>query len=216
VRSSEARSVASGADEHEALGVGGPRSAATRRTILEAARSIFATHGYERTTIRAVAAQAGIDASMVMRYFGSKAGLFTAAASVNLEPPDLGSVPARRRGEILLRHFVDRWESGPSGDTLVLLLRTAVTDDAAAAQIQASFNRLIAAPVAALGDKDADRRSALIATQLVGLAVARYILRQEPLASVPLDEIVADVAPTIQRYLTQPLAGVTKPPRPAD
>jgi AcrR family transcriptional regulator len=153
---------------------------------------------------------------MLMRYFGSKAGLFAAAASVNLEPPDLGSVPARRRGELLTRHFVDRWECSPSGDALVLLLRTAVTDDAVAAQVQANFNRLIAAPVAALGDKDADRRSALIATQLLGLVVARYILRREPLASVPVDEIVADIAPTIQRYLTQPLAGATKPPRPAD
>jgi AcrR family transcriptional regulator len=207
VSPSEAKPVASGADAPEALGVGGPRSEATRRGILEAARAIFATHGYEQTTIRAVAAQVGIDASMVMRYFGSKAGLFAVAASVNLEPPDLGSVPARRRGELLLRSFVDRWESDPSGDTLVLLLRTAVTDDAVAAQVQASVNRLVAAPVAALGGKDADRRSALITTQLLGLVVARYILRQEPLASVPVDEIVADIAPTIQRYLTQPLAG---------
>jgi AcrR family transcriptional regulator len=213
---SEAGSGARAADEPEALGVGGPRSEATRRAILEAARAIFATRGYERTTIRAVAAQVGIDASMVMRYFGSKAGLFTAVASVDLEPPDLGSVPARRRGELLIRHFVDRWESSPSGGTLVLLLRTAVTDDAVAAQLQANFDRLVAAPVAALGDKDADRRSALIATQMLGLLLARYVLRQEPIASVPVDEIVADIAPAIQRYLTQPLAGITKPPEPAD
>lgn len=216
MRPSETRPVASGADEPEALGVGGPRSEATRRGILEAARAIFAAHGYEQTTIRAVAAQAGIDASMVMRYFGSKAGLFAAAASVNLEPPDLGSVPARQRGELLLRDFVDRWETGPNRDALVLLLRTAVTDDAVAAQVQANINRLIAAPVAALGDEDADRRTALIATQLLGLVVARYILRQEPLASVSVDEIVADIAPTIQRYLTQPVGGATKTPRPAD
>jgi AcrR family transcriptional regulator len=211
MRPSEARFVASGADAPGALGVGGPRSEATRRAILEAARAIFATRGYEQTTIRAVAARVGVDASMVMRYFGSKAGLFTAAASVNLEPPDLGSAPARRRGELLLRHFVDRWESSPSGDTLVLLLRTAVTDDAVAAQVQANFNILIAAPVAALGDKDADRRSALIATQLLGLLVARYVLRQEPLACAPVEEIVADIAPTIQRYLTQPLARAAQP-----
>jgi AcrR family transcriptional regulator len=212
VRPGEARPVPSGADAPQALGTGGPRSEATRRGILEAARAIFATHGYEQTTIRAVAAQVGIDASMVMRYFGSKAGLFAAAASVNLEPPDLGSVPVRRRGELLLRSFVDRWETGPSGDTLVLLLRTAVTDDAVAAQVQATVNRLVAAPVAALGVTEADRRSALITTQLLGLVVARYILRQEPLASIPVEEIVANIAPTIQRYLTQPLAGPTARP----
>ena len=78
----EASDTASLASDHEALGVGGPRSEATRRAILDAARGIFASHGYAQTTIRAVAAEAGIDASMVMRYFGSKAGLFAAAASV--------------------------------------------------------------------------------------------------------------------------------------
>jgi AcrR family transcriptional regulator len=207
MKENEARALESDHDAVEALGVGGPRSEATRRGILDAARAIFASRGYEQTTIRAVASEAGIDASMVMRYFGSKAGLFTAAASVSLEPPDLRSVPARRRGELLVRHFVDRWERSPSGDTLVLLLRTAVTDDAVAEQVQTNFNRLVTAPVAALGDPDAGRRSALIASQLLGLAVSRYILHHEPLASMPIDEVVADISPTIQRYLTQPLAG---------
>ena len=90
----------------------GHRQPAAR--TLEAARAIFATRGYERTTIRAVAAQADIDPSMVMRYFESKAGLFAAAASA-IRVSDLGSVPARRRGELLVRHFVDRWESNPNG-----------------------------------------------------------------------------------------------------
>jgi AcrR family transcriptional regulator len=188
----------------DALGVGGPRSEASRRTILEAARATFATRGYEQTTIRAVATRAGIDASMVMRYFGSKAGLFTAAATISLQAPDLRSVPVRQRGELLVRNFVDRWEHGPSADTLVLLLRTAVTDDAVAAQLQATFNELIAKPLTALGDEHADRRGALIGTQLIGLAMFRYILRQEPLASLPIGDIVAEIAPNIQRYLTQP------------
>jgi AcrR family transcriptional regulator len=206
MNASDARSLPNDQDATEALGVGGPRSEATRRAILDAARAIFASHGYEQTTIRAVAAEAGIDASMVMRYFGSKAGLFATAASLSLEPPDLLSVPARRRGELLLRHFVDRLERSPSADTLVLQLRTGVTDGAVAKQLQANFNRLITAPVAALGDPDADRRSALIGAQLVGLAVSRYILHHEPLASMSIDEIVADISPTIQRYLTQPIA----------
>jgi AcrR family transcriptional regulator len=207
MKTSEPRPLASEQDTIEALGVGGPRSETTRRAILDAARAIFANHGYEQTTIRAVASEAEIDPSMVMRYFGSKAGLFTAAASVSLEPPDLRSVPVRRRGELLVRHFIGRWECTPSADTLVLLLRTAVTNDEVAKQVQTNFNRLIAEPVAALGDPDADRRSALIATQLLGLAVSRYILQHEPLASMPIDEIVADISPTIQRYLTHPIAG---------
>jgi AcrR family transcriptional regulator len=206
MRTSKASAPDSDQDMAEPLGVGGPRSEGTRRAILDAARAMFARCGYEQTTIRAVAAQAGIDASMVMRYFGSKAGLFTAAASATFEPPDLRSVPAPQRGELLVRHFMEHWEHSPGGGTLALLLRTAVTDDAVAEQVQANFNRTIGAPVAALGDPDSDRRSALIGTQLLGLVVSRYLLRNEPLASLPIDEIVADIAPTIQRYLTEPLA----------
>ncbi len=186
------------------LGVGGPRSEGTRRTILEAARATFATRGYEQTTIRAVAAQAGIDPSMVMRYFGSKAGLFTAASTMDLHPPDLGSVPARRRGEHLVRHFVDRWESSSTDETLVFMLRTAVTNEAVAEQMQATFNALIVEPIAALDDQDAGERAALIGSQMLGLVLCRYVLRLEPLVSLPVDDVVARVAPTIQRYLTQP------------
>jgi hypothetical protein len=103
----------------------------------------------------------------------------------------------------LVRYFIDRWENGPSGDTLVLLMRTAVTDEAVAAQLQATFDSLIAAPIAALGGPDAGLKSAVIATQLLGLALCRYVLRLQPLASLPLDQVVAAVAPTIQRYLTE-------------
>jgi len=186
------------------LGVGGPRSEGTRRTILKAARATFATRGYEQTTIRAVAAQAGIDPSMVMRYFGSKAGLFTAASTMDLYPPDLGSVPARRRGEYLVRHFVDRWEASSTDETLVFMMRTAVTNDAVAEQMQATFNALIVEPIAALDDHDAGERAALVGSQMLGLVLCRYVLRLEPLASLPVDDVVAGVAPTIQRYLTKP------------
>jgi len=186
------------------LGVGGPRSEGTRRTILEAARATFASRGYEQTTIRAVAAQADIDPSMVMRYFGSKAGLFTAASTMDLQPPDLVSVPARRRGEHLVRHFVDRWESAATDETLVFMMRTAVTNEAVAAQMQATFNELIIAPIAALGDEAAGERAALIGSQMLGLVLCRYVLRLEPLVSLPIEDLVARIAPTIQRYLTEP------------
>jgi AcrR family transcriptional regulator len=185
--------------------VGGPRSEGTRRTILDAARNAFAARGYEQTTIRAVAAEAGIDASMVMRYFGSKAGLFAAAATLDLDAPDLGSASPRRRGEVLVRHFVARWERDPSEDMLVFLLRTAVTNESVAEQLQATFNRMIVGPLVALGYPDAERRAALIGSQLMGLGLCRYILRLQPLASLPDDEVVAGIAPTIQRYLTAPL-----------
>ena len=184
-------------------GNGGPRSAGTRRAILEAARSAFAAHGYDQTTIRSVAATAGVDPSMVMRYFGSKAGLFTAASTTHLQPPDLSAVPAGQRGEALVRHIVERWDDAASRDELMLLMRTAVTSDAVAEQLQTVLRQMIIGPVAALGASDADERGGFIATQLLGLALCRYILRQEPLASLPVARVVATVAPSVQRYLDE-------------
>jgi AcrR family transcriptional regulator len=192
-------------------GTGGPRSAATRQAILDAARSAFAARGYEQTTIRAVAAAAGIDASMVMRYYGSKAGLFAAAATADLQVPDLRAVPAERWGEVLVRYLVERWEDTSRDDELILLLRTAVTSEAVAAQLQAVLARLVTEPVAALyrttgdvtGDARAAESAAFIGAQLLGLALCRYILRQEPLASLPAAEVVAAVAPSVQRYLAR-------------
>jgi AcrR family transcriptional regulator len=184
-------------------GSGGPRSAGTRRAILEAARSAFAAHGYDQTTIRAVAASAGVDASMVMRYFGSKAGLFAAAATADVPVPDLAVVPVQQRGEALVRHLVERWEDPASRDELMLLMRTAVTSDAVAAQLQAVLGQLISGPVSAVA-ADAEQRGGFIAAQLLGLALCRYILRQEPLASLPLEHVVAAFAPPVQYYLDAP------------
>ena len=189
-----------------ALGTGGPRSEGTRRAILGAARATFAARGYEQTTIRAVAARAGVDASMVMRYFRSKAGLFTAAVTVDLEVPDLRSVPASRRGELLVRHFIGRWEDPLRDDELIALLRTGVTSETVAGRLQAVLAQLITEPIAALGDEQAAERGTLIAAQLLGLALCRYILRFEPLASLPADDVVAAVAPSVQRYLIRPAA----------
>jgi AcrR family transcriptional regulator len=188
------------------LGTGGPRSEGTRRAILGAARATFAARGYEQTTIRAVAAQAGVDASMVMRYFGSKAGLFTAAVTIDLQVPDLRSVPASGRGELLVRHFVSRWEDPVHDDELIALLRTGVTSETVAGQLQTVLGHLVAEPIAALGDERAAERATLIAAQLLGLALCRYILRFEPLASLPADDVVAAVAPSVQRYLTRAAA----------
>jgi AcrR family transcriptional regulator len=183
-------------------GSGGPRSEPTRRAILDAARAMFAARGYEGTTIRAVAAQAGVDASMVMRYFQSKAGLFTAAVTMELQVPDLASVPADVRGELLVRYFISRWEDPVRDDELIALIRTAVTSETVAAQLQAVLSQLITKPIADLGDEHAAERGTFIVAQLLGLALCRYILRLEPLASLLPDDVVAAVAPSVQRYLT--------------
>jgi AcrR family transcriptional regulator len=186
------------------LGTGGPRSEGTRRAILDAARATFAGRGYEQTTIRAVAAQAGVDASMVMRYFGSKAGLFTAAVTMDLDIPDLRSVPASDRGDLLVRLFVTRWEHPVHGDEMIAMLRAGVTSEIVAEQFQSVLSQLVTEPIAALGDERAAERGTLIAAQLLGLGLCRYILRFEPLASMSDDDVVAAIGPSVQRYLTQP------------
>ena len=183
------------------LGTGGPRSERTRRTILEAGRQAFATRGYEQTTIRAVAAQAGIDPSMVMRYYGSKAGLFAAASTTHLQVPDLRPVPRAQLGEFIVRHFVERWEDSSGVDTLVLLLRTAVTNEGVADQLQAQFDSLITGPITALGLDQPERRGSLIGTQLLGLALCRYVLRLQPIASAGTEDVIHDIAPTVQFHL---------------
>jgi len=187
-------------------GTGGPRSERTRRAILGAARAMFAARGYEGTTIRAVAGRAEVDASMVIRYFGSKAGLFTAAVTMDLQVPDLGSVPTSERGELLARYFVSRWEDPGSDDEMIALIRTAATSATVADQLQAVLAQLITKPIADLGDEQAAERGNFIAAQLLGVGLCRYILRMEPLASAPPDDVVAAVAPSVQRYLTRPAA----------
>jgi AcrR family transcriptional regulator len=201
---SSARATTGASEAGAALGTGGPRSERTRRAILGAARATFAARGYERTTIRAVAAQAGVDASMVIRYFRSKAGLFTAAVTMDLQVPDLRSASAGRRGELLVRHFIGRWEDPVRGEEMIALLRTAVTSETVAGQLQTVLSQLVTVPITALGDEQADERGTLIAAQLLGLALCRYILRLEPLASLPPDDVVAAVTPSVQRYLTRP------------
>ncbi|WP_197087510.1 TetR family transcriptional regulator [Micromonospora sp. HK10] len=179
------------------------RSDATRAAILRAARERFAADGYERATIRAIAADARIDPSMVMRYYGSKEGLFAAAAEFDLRLPDLGTVPPDRLGETLARHFVRRWEGD---ETLAALLRAASTNPAAAERMRGVFAEQLAAEVARFGTDPATtaRRAGLVASQVLGLAFTRYIVGLPPVVEMAGDELVAWVAPTLQRYLTGP------------
>jgi AcrR family transcriptional regulator len=187
----------------------GGRSARTRAAILDAARIHFGTLGYERATIRAIAAQAEIDPAMVMRFYGNKAGLFAAAAAIDLNLPDLTAIPRTRMGHALASHFLQRWEGALADEALVFLLRSAVTDEIAAARMRTIFAAQVARPISiALGrDSDAGWRAALIGSHLLGVALCRYILRLEPMASAEAESVAADLAPVIQRYLTGPVRG---------
>ncbi|RZU72476.1 TetR family transcriptional regulator [Micromonospora kangleipakensis] len=179
------------------------RSDATRAAILRAARERFAADGYDRATIRAIAADAHIDPSMVMRYYGSKEGLFAAAAEFDLRLPDLAGVPSGQLGEVLVRHFLDRWEGD---ETLAALLRAASTNPGAAERMRGIFADQLGAVVARFGTDPATtaRRAGLVASQILGLAFTRYIVGLPPMVDAEPAELVGWVAPTLQRYLTGP------------
>ncbi|MFG2723072.1 TetR family transcriptional regulator [Streptomyces sp. NPDC048416] len=182
---------------------GGPRrtSLATKDAILVAARERFAADGYERATIRAIARDAGIDPSMVMRYFGNKEGLFAAASAIDLRIPKSDTLPVESLGEALVAHFLDRWESD---DVLTALLRVGVTNAAGAERVQAIFaEQLVAVAAGVTPDPDeAPRRAALAASQILGMAMARYVLRFPPAVALTREEVIGWLGPTLQRYLT--------------
>ena len=183
------------------------RSDETRAAILAAARQRFAADGFERTTIRAIAADAEIDPSMVMRYYGSKDGLFAAAADLDLHLPDLAAVPREQLGETLARHWVELWEGGLSDELLIVLLRSAITNERAAEQLRTVFGAQVATTLAAVVDDPAEAptRAGLVSTQMLGLALCRHILRLPPVVALDAETLIASVAETVQRYLTGPL-----------
>jgi AcrR family transcriptional regulator len=148
-------------------------SQATRSTILETARSQFGSHGFERTTIRSIASAAGVDPALVMHYFGSKAELLAAAARFDITFPDLSDVAPERVADVLLPMFIAVW--GPHGPFLSLL-RAAATNQVAAAALLDVFVDRVAPALAAVAPDRAAERAALVGSQLLGLAVARYIL----------------------------------------
>jgi AcrR family transcriptional regulator len=192
------------------------RSDATRAAILQAARIRFARDGYQRATIRAIAADAAIDPSMVMRYYGNKERLFAAAVDIDLRLPDLADLPPSRLGPELVRHFLYRWEEDPTADALLTLLRSAATDPTAAERVRGIFRDQIMPIVlsvvresrssgATLSHEDqleAAERAGLLATQMLGLAMCRHILRIPPVAGMSPETLIERVGPTVQRYLT--------------
>ena len=170
----------------------------TKAVILAAARQRFAESGFERATIRAIAADANIDPSMVMRYFGNKDQLFAAAADFDLQIPDLSDVEPGDLGGRIVAHFVQRWERD---EALVVLLRSSTTNAQAAHRMRDIFTTQLLPVIEKVNSAEAVRRAGLIATQVLGLALCRYVLRLPPVVALSHDEIVAWLGPTVQRYL---------------
>lgn len=181
----------------------------TRERILATARHLFAERGYERASMRAIAKQAHVDPALITHYFGSKQGLLTDALQLPLDPEViLGSVaqaPPAQMGEQLVRTMVSTWEQPAVRQHFLGMLRTAASHDVAREVMQQTLHDSVQAAVAALVDDDAARRSALVMTQMAGLAFTRYFLRLPEVVALEPEELARTIGPTIQRYLTEPL-----------
>jgi AcrR family transcriptional regulator len=183
-----------------------PGEPATRERIAEAARHLFAERGFDRTSVRAVAAEAGVDPALVHHYFGTKQRLFIEAVDFPIDAAAaIGTLSAGGvddAGNRLVRFALRLWDDPVVLPRLLGVLRSAVTDPEAARMLGRLFTRQGPVQlVRALGADQPDLRAELVGTQLVGLAVARHVLRVEPLASADHETIVAAIGPTMQRYL---------------
>ena len=179
-----------------------PKSIRTREKIETAARDLFSLNGFERTTVREIGALAGIDPSMIIRYFASKEALFARVAMPNLQMPDL-SADDSRVGEIMVRHFLEQWEGEGAGRGLPVLLRSAASNDDAAERLRTIFITQVFPAIARLGPAEtAPVRAGLVASQILGLAMARYVLRIPPVVAMAPDLLIRTVGETVQRYAT--------------
>ncbi|MFD6326163.1 TetR family transcriptional regulator [Streptomyces sp. NPDC058442] len=185
-------------------------SAGTRDRILDAAREEFSERGYEKTSVRGIAKSAGVDSALVHHYFGTKEQVFEAAVEVAFAPALKGrdavlDAPVEEVGERMTRMIFGLWENPVTRTPLLAIVRSAVNNEAAAGV----FRRLVAGQLlrriaGQLDLPDAELRAELAAAQLVGIAMIRYVIKMEPLASADPEQIVRRVAPVVQGHLTGP------------
>ena len=189
-----------------------PGKSVTREAILEAARGVFARAGYDRATIRDIAAAAGVDPALVHHYFGNKEGLFVAAMALPFDPEMILAAitdgEVERTGERVAAQLLLLWDNTETRNPLLALVRSAVSNEQAARMLREYLAATLFTRVAKeLGMPDAPLRASLVASQIIGLAIGRYVVRVEPLASAPRETLVPALAGTIQRYLTGDLGG---------
>jgi AcrR family transcriptional regulator len=183
--------------------------AATRRRILDAAKARFASDGYEHATVRAIAADAQVDPGMVHYLFGRKDQLFAAAMDAPDSPrapvTDLLAQGLDDLGPRLVRRFLEVWDASDHVEPLLVMARSTQASDRSTTMlrefIQREFVDLLARH---LDTPDAPLRAGLITTQLLGMAIARYAVRVEPITSADHDTLTAWFGPIVQDILTGP------------
>jgi AcrR family transcriptional regulator len=174
--------------------------------VLAAARSEFAAHGYEKASMRGIARAAGVDAALLHHYFGTKDRLFLAVLDFPVDPrtvvEQIVAGDRAQLGERIARFVLTLWEDPAVRDRLLALLRGAAGSEEVAAMLRGFLVRELVGRIAAeLDVPDPELRVELAVSQIVGLAMARYVIAAEPIASVPAEALVPMLAPTIQRYL---------------
>jgi AcrR family transcriptional regulator len=184
-----------------------PAGEDTRGGILAAARAEFGSRGYDGTTIRGIARAAGVDARLVHHYFDSKEDVFVTALGFPARPQDLvASVmngPMEQLGERLARTVLGIWDSAEGRDRIVALLSGAMASEAAARMLREFVTRELLGRIAAALQVDrGELRASLAASHLVGLAMARVLIKIEPLASLDAEELARIIGPVLQHYLT--------------
>ncbi|HEY9266069.1 MAG TPA: TetR family transcriptional regulator [Mycobacterium sp.] len=181
----------------------------TRADILEAARRRFGSDGYQRTTLRAVAADVGVDPALIIRYFGSKQDLFAEAAEFTIDLPDLSTVAADDVADVLLSRFFAVWEHDT---TFLALLRAAMTSESAADTMRHVFATQVAPVLATVTPDHPAQRAALMGAFVIGLATTRYALAVPAVANLGHDELIRFARPVIRQLLLEPIPGQS--PRP--
>ncbi|TVL92107.1 TetR family transcriptional regulator [Streptomyces sp. SAJ15] len=183
---------------------------ATRDRILGAARAEFAERGYDKTSVRGIAKAAGVDPALVHHYFGTKEQVFGAAVELSLAaalsmPDTLADGAEESMGERMARTMLGIWERPDTRAPMLAVLRSALTNETAAAVLRSLIERRLLERMASevLHVERPKFRAQLAAAQLVGIALLRHVIEMDPMASAEVDEIVAMVGPTIQRYLTE-------------
>jgi AcrR family transcriptional regulator len=184
-----------------------PGGADTRASLLEAARDVFTEQGFDGATVRTIAAKAGVDAAMVNHWFGGKEGLFAEAVlKLPFNPKDVadqllaGGVDDL--GERIVRTFLTTWDNTGGGVFTALMRSITAHRQAALVLRDLLIRHIIERLLDSVAVDEVEFRGSLVASQLVGMGMARYVAQFEPLASADIETTVAAVAPTIQRYLT--------------
>jgi AcrR family transcriptional regulator len=184
-----------------------PGTPGTRAAILAVARERFGERGYDATSLRAIATEAGVDPALVIHYFGSKESLFVAATGMAADLLDVfegfAGLSATDRVQALVRGYLNLVDSDSSRNQIIALVRSAVSNEKAATMLREFMTAQLLPLIADLTDEpDARLRASLIAAQLIGMAMLRHVVKVGPVAGATPDEIVSLITPAIESYIS--------------